>query len=1084
MSILGSIVVSLEAQTAAFIQGMNAAAKTSRSVGREIENSFSDLGDVAEKALAPFGPLGEAIAATLSQVGSSAGSAIQAFGKMGGALGGITAIAGGAAAALSAVSLGALALAGSTAESIAKMGELSQSTGVSVGALSALAFAGKTVGLSLDQVSGGLEKMDKSVLKAATSPAGATSAFSRLHIALRDASGQIKPTEELFGELAARFSAMPDSLAKSGLAMQIFGRSGAEMLPLLNKGKAGIDDLIQTAAALGIVLDDQTVKASEQFKENLGTIEAAGQGLAIQLTKDLLPALQTVSSFLVSGLKDKNSSLSGLIDDVAWLTKAFLTLGDVVFAWFQTLESAVGNAEQTFIEFGTAAGKSLASAATLDWNGLVSAWKEGQLRLSAVSKQGANETTQIWANASKFIDGVWSPLAAATPTPRNGATPDTSAKADPAIEAIRARIAALQQEAAGWLLVSSAGTRAEQLIAEATKKGNDEFNKLKQEAARDKNDPAGALALVLQNEGIIKGAEAAEVFGAAIKSLNGDLDKQGDKFQEEGKAAAALAVAYRQGGSAIAAAAIGKQFASDAAQLDMLVQTQRLLAGTRTSGQILGPEAKDAAGYRQLSDAINVATKALQANKAAASASLSANLTAELAQEGSSFAALAPYAAAVSSAYSKGAAAVRAARIELELYKFVQDELSKGVIVTPVQLQQKKTDLTAQDQQSHQNAIQEEAAQYELNALYDKQIVTVLELKKAIQDNGQSTLLIDAKLFDSQNSLIHQWDEAALKVGTFGQRFQGVMNELVLQGKEAGEQIGKAFLTAIDGAETQLAKLLTGQKANFKQVAQGLGESLVKIGIQKSVGDIAGALGIKVGKPDGSESNPFHVVMKGGAGGVFGSSTAGGASGDDADGGSASGPGGILGSILKSFGVGGGGSRGGGSPKGRSGLIGPASGALDGALDKLTLGWYGKYMTSRAAAKTATDAGSGNAEALGGAVGGGIGAGEDAAADDFDFAGAGSGAGDFSSMFGGFMAAGGDVSPGKAYIVGEKRPEMFMPSVAGRISNSVPNLSGKPAKQINVTNHFNVPAPVDLFKKSNNQLNTEQARQLSVANSR
>src|SRR5579871_2378868 len=105
MSILGSLIVTLEAQTASFITGMNAAAKTSRSVGREIESSFADLGDVAEKALAPFGPLGEAIAATLGKVGASAGSAIQTFGKLGG---GMAALGGGAAAALGAVSLGAV----------------------------------------------------------------------------------------------------------------------------------------------------------------------------------------------------------------------------------------------------------------------------------------------------------------------------------------------------------------------------------------------------------------------------------------------------------------------------------------------------------------------------------------------------------------------------------------------------------------------------------------------------------------------------------------------------------------------------------------------------------------------------------------------------------------------------------------------------------------------------------------------------------------------------------------------------------------------------------------------------------------
>ena len=43
----------------------------------------------------------------------------------------------------------------------------------------------------------------------------------------------------------------------------------------------------------------------------------------------------------------------------------------------------------------------------------------------------------------------------------------------------------------------------------------------------------------------------------------------------------------------------------------------------------------------------------------------------------------------------------------------------------------------------------------------------------------------------------------------------------------------------------------------------------------------------------------------------------------------------------------------------------------------------------------------------------------------------------FTSFFGGFREGGGDVQAGKAYIVGEKRPEVFVPSTSGTIVPSV-----------------------------------------------
>lgn len=1064
MSILGSLIVSLEARTASFIDGLNAAAKTSRTVGREIENSFSEVGDLAGRALAPFGEFGAAIAEIFARVGESAGEAIQTFGKMGGALGGISAAAAGATAALSAVSLGAIALAAHTAESIAKIGELSQSSGISVEALSGLGFAGKQVGLSIESVAGALEKMDKSVLKAATSPVGATTAFSRLQISLRDSSGQIKPTEELFADLAGRFASMPDGITKTALAMQVFGKGGAEMIPLLNKGKEGIDEMISTAGALGIVLDEQTVKGAEQFKESLATIEEAGQGLAIHLTKDLLPALQTVTDFLVAGLKDKNSGLNELVDGVATATKVFLTLGEVVYKVFQQIGVFVGNTIAALVEFGSAAYNAIARATHFDWSGVVSAWQEGNRRISAVDAQGAADSKKLWGEAAGFIKGVWSqPQPQSGITRRTGTTVDTSAKADPALEAIRARIAALQQEQAGWLRISSAGTQAEQLIAEAVKKGNDEFGKLKESAAKDKNDPASALALVLKNEGLIKAAEASGVYGGAIRSLIGDLDKEGQKLSEQDKSVQALGAAYLQGGAAIARAAIDKQFSAEAAKIQVLKDAYGLLARE--------PE-KNAAAMKQFSDAIAVASKALEDNKAKASAIASDQLTSDLNRDSQAFQDSAQYVDNLSNAYLRGSDAVRAARIELELFRFKQDQLSKGVVVTPAQEQQKRTTLTNQDDQAYQATVKQMAAQYDLNALYDAEIVKLQRVRQVLQDAGESTLLIDARLFAAQNSLIHQWDDAAFAVGSFGQKFHGVLNELVVQGQEAAAAIPKAFVTAIDSVETQLAKLLTGQKTNFKQVATGLAETIAKSEIQQTVGKIAGKLGIDTsafeGKPDGSANHPLYVVLVGGntprlPGGLNTPGTSVGGPG----GASSGGIGGLFNSIIKHFGFGGGASTGGGGG-------GRAGGALGGIFTDFAGGLANKFISSEIASLAASQAASSAATTLGGAgslPGGGVGF------------GIGSDIGDVLPNFGGFAATGADVSPGKLYRVNERNEEYFMPHVSGRVSPA-PRASGKSGHTINQTINLNYPEKPDLFKKSNEQMTRDVHRQTSIALSR
>jgi hypothetical protein len=85
----------------------------------------------------------------------------------------------------------------------------------------------------------------------------------------------------------------------------------------------------------------------------------------------------------------------------------------------------------------------------------------------------------------------------------------------------------------------------------------------------------------------------------------------------------------------------------------------------------------------------------------------------------------------------------------------------------------------------------------------------------------------------------------------------------------------------------------------------------------------------------------------------------------------------------------------------------------------------------------------------------------------------GSGIGGFfksiGSFFGGFLAEGGPTQPGKAYIVGEKRPELFVPHSAGTVIPSVPN--GGNVSNTTVIQNISTP-DADSFKRSSGQISS------------
>lgn len=107
-------------------------------------------------------------------------------------------------------------------------------------------------------------------------------AFDKLGIELTDNSGKQKDFKSILMEVADQFKGMPNGVEKTALSMELFGRSGKDMVKVLNLGSAGIQDLETQADKLGITLTDKTVggvakliESQKKLKENSDAIKLA-----------------------------------------------------------------------------------------------------------------------------------------------------------------------------------------------------------------------------------------------------------------------------------------------------------------------------------------------------------------------------------------------------------------------------------------------------------------------------------------------------------------------------------------------------------------------------------------------------------------------------------------------------------------------------------------------------------------------------------------------------------------------------------------------------------------------------------------
>jgi hypothetical protein len=183
---LGSIVVELLANTGSFISGMNKASYEAKKSAKDIKDSLESMGSAAEKLLAPFGEIGASLGAALGGIGQTLSGVSSSLSGLTGSFGAAGLAAGLAAGAIAAVGIAGAGIALVAAKAANEMFELSEKTGVSTESLSRFGYAAGLNGVSTEQLGKGIEKLNKSIFAAASAPAGAVNAFTRLGVALKE----------------------------------------------------------------------------------------------------------------------------------------------------------------------------------------------------------------------------------------------------------------------------------------------------------------------------------------------------------------------------------------------------------------------------------------------------------------------------------------------------------------------------------------------------------------------------------------------------------------------------------------------------------------------------------------------------------------------------------------------------------------------------------------------------------------------------------------------------------------------------------------------------------------------------------
>ncbi|APZ43129.1 phage tail protein [Acidihalobacter ferrooxydans] len=236
------------------------------------------------------------------------------------------------------------------------LNKLSQRVGITVESLSTLIPTAELSGLSTEKFETGLKKLATTMFEAATGFDESAQLFAALGIGFKNQDGTLRATDQVLLDLADRFKAMPDGAEKSALAVQIFGKAGAEMIPFLNQGRDGVEALASEVATLGVQMGADTAAQAEVFNDSLDKLHMATTSIGNQIIASLLPALNDMAGGMVESAK-QGGTLRTILDGVvlalktlalgaATVGKAFVALGEAIGAGVAAaVEALKGNTD-------------------------------------------------------------------------------------------------------------------------------------------------------------------------------------------------------------------------------------------------------------------------------------------------------------------------------------------------------------------------------------------------------------------------------------------------------------------------------------------------------------------------------------------------------------------------------------------------------------------------------------------------------------------------------------------------------------------------------------------------------------------
>jgi undecaprenyl pyrophosphate synthase len=281
--------------------------------------------------------------------------------------------------------------------------DVAKRTGASAEGLSQLKYAAEQSGATLEDVEKGMRKLGDVTTQAANGSKSAQEALAKVGVTAEQLS-TLSPEDRLLA-IVQGLSQIADPAERASVAMDVLGKSGANLLPMMEDGAAGVAAMMAEAGALGLTLSGPQAEAAAAFDDAFAKLSATFSTFSKVVGSALAPVLADVMNF-ISGAIPVAMQLANVIGGV--VVSAAQRGWQALSLMLEGFAPIIQAAKDTFggiVDALTSGDMSL--AARVMWASLKAAWLEGTAGLNREWLAWKSGFIQVFADAMAALKSAW-----------------------------------------------------------------------------------------------------------------------------------------------------------------------------------------------------------------------------------------------------------------------------------------------------------------------------------------------------------------------------------------------------------------------------------------------------------------------------------------------------------------------------------------------------------------------------------------------------------------------------------------------------------------------------------------------------